>query len=138
MKRDHPRPAHQGRRRRGDALRGGQHIECVGLRISQGGSTLVYAADTRPCQNVVEYARGADLLVHEAYGTHDDAKQAHLFGHSTAAEAGRSAREAGVGRLILTHLRASRFADPDALATEAASVFWGRIEVANDLDAFGF
>jgi len=108
------------------------------LRISQGGSTLVYAADTRPCQNVVEYARGADLLVHEAYGTHDDAKQAHLFGHSTAAEAGRSAREAGVGRLILTHLRASRFADPDALATEAASVFWGRIEVANDLDAFGF
>lgn len=113
-------------------------LECVGFRISQGGSTLVYAADTRPSQNVVEYARGADLLVHEAYGTHDDAKRAHLFGHSTAAEAGEVAREAGAWRLILTHIRASRFVDPDALAAEAASVFGRRTAVANDLDAFGF
>ena len=113
-------------------------LECVGFRISQGASTLVYAADTRPSPNVVEYARGAELLVHEAYSTHDDAKQAHLFGHSTAAEAGEVAREAGVGRLVLTHIRASRFADPDALAEEAISVFGGPVEVADDLDAFGF
>jgi ribonuclease BN (tRNA processing enzyme) len=114
-------------------------IECVGFRISQGSSTLVYAADTRPSQNVVKYARGAELLVHEAYGTHEgDAKQAHAFGHSTAAEAGQVAFAAGAKRLILTHLRASRFADPTALAKEAASVFGQPVEVACDLDTFEF
>ena len=113
-------------------------IECVGFRISQGDSTLVYAADTRPCPSVVEYAKGADLLVHEAYGPEQGAKQAHAFGHSTAADAGRTAREAGARRLILTHLRASRFADPGALAKEAASAFDNPVEVAKDLDTFDF
>jgi ribonuclease Z len=113
-------------------------IECVGFRISQGGSTLVYAADTRPCQKVVEYAKGADLLVHEVYGPELNAKQAHALGHSTATDAGRAAREAGARRLILTHLRASRFADPGALAKEAASAFDNPVEVAKDLDTFDF
>jgi ribonuclease Z len=113
-------------------------IECVGFRIAQGGSTLVYAADTRPSPDVVRYAKDADLLVHEAYGTKRDAEQPHLFGHSTAADAGRAALAAGAKRLVLTHLRASRFADPDTLAEEAISVFGGPVEVADDLDAFGF
>ena len=114
-------------------------IECVGFRISQGPSTLVYAADTRPSQNVVKYARGAELLVHEAYGTHEgDAKQAHVFGHSTAAEAGWAAREAGARRLILTHLRASSFADPREFAAEARAAFGGPAEAARDLKAFDF
>ena len=111
-------------------------LECVGFRIAQGGSTLVYAADTRPCPNVIRYAKGADLLIHEAYGTERDAEQAHLFGHSTAADAGRAALTAGAKRLVLTHLRTGRFADPDALAEEAISVFGGPVEVADDLDAF--
>lgn len=113
-------------------------LECVGFRISQGPSTLVYAADTRPCQNVVDYATGADLLIHEAYGTRPDAKQAHLFGHSTAAEAGEVARGAGAERLLLTHIRARRFVDPGALAAEARAALGRPVEVANDLDAFGF
>ncbi len=113
-------------------------IECVGFRIEQEGSVMVHAADTRPCQNVVEHARDADLLVHEAYGLENDVERAHAFGHSTAAEAGRVAREAGVRRLALTHLRSDRFVDPVELAAEAASAFGGPVEVARDLDAFDF
>lgn len=113
-------------------------IECVGFRISQGPSTLVYAADTRPSQNVVRYAEGADLLIHEAYGPEAGAERAHAFGHSTAAEAGEVAREAGVGRLVLTHFRASRFVDPADLVAEASSAFGGPVEAARDLDAFDF
>jgi len=113
-------------------------LECVGFRVEQGGSAMVHAADTRPCPNVAANAREADLLVHEAYGLEDDAKRAHAFGHSTAAEAGRVAREAGAKRLVLTHLRASRFVDPAELAAEAASAFGGPLKAARDLDAFGF
>jgi hypothetical protein len=76
--------------------------------------------------------------LHEAYGLEDHAKRAHAFGHSTAAEAGRVAREAEAERLVLTHLRASRFVDPAELAAEAASAFGGPVEAARDLDAFHF
>jgi ribonuclease BN (tRNA processing enzyme) len=113
-------------------------IECVGFRVALGSSILVYAADTRPCPSVVRYAGGADLLVHEAHSAEQDAERAHTFGHSTAADAGRAAREAGAKRLLLTHLRASRFVDPGALAKEATSVFGRPVEVAGDLDAFDF
>jgi hypothetical protein len=34
----------------------GPSLECVGFRVSQGGSTMVHAADTRPCPNVLELA----------------------------------------------------------------------------------
>ena len=99
---------------------------------------MVYAADTRPSTSVVGHAKGTDLLVHEAYGTDGDAEQAHLFGHSTAAEAGKVAREAGARRLLLTHLRAEAFVGPRELVAEAATVFGGTVEVARDLDAFDF
>jgi ribonuclease BN (tRNA processing enzyme) len=113
-------------------------LECVGFRVEQAGSVMVFAGDARPCPNVVRYAKGADLLVHEAYGPECSAKQAHAFGHSTAAEAGRAAGEAKVGRLVLTHLRASRHAAPEELATEAAHAFGGPVAAARDLDAFDF
>jgi ribonuclease BN (tRNA processing enzyme) len=113
-------------------------IECAGFRITQGGSILVYAADTRPCEIVVEYAQNADLLIHESYSLEDGAEQAHTFGHSTAAEAGRVAREAGAKRLILTHVRASRYVDPAELAAEAKVAFGGPVEAARDLDSFDF
>ena len=99
---------------------------------------MTFAADTRPCPNVVRYAKGAELLVHEAYGPESGANQAHLFGHSTAAEAGRAAAEAGVGRLVLTHLRASHYGDPGELAVEAEDAFGGPVTAARDLDAYRF
>ena len=113
-------------------------IECVGFRVDREGSAMTFAADTRPCENVVWYAKGAGLLVHEAYGPDGGAEQAHLFGHSTAAEAGRAANEAGVGRLVLTHLRAGRHVSPEELAAEAGGAFGGPVTAARDLDAYGF
>lgn len=113
-------------------------IECVGFRVDRNGSAMTFAADTRPSENVVRYAKGADLLVHEAYGLESRAEQAHTFGHSTAAQAGRVALEAGVGRLVLTHLRASRHVSPEELAVEAEDALGGPVTVARDLDAFDF
>jgi ribonuclease Z len=113
-------------------------VECVGFRVEQRGSAMVHAADTRPSLSVVEYARGADLLVHEAYGLEDDAERAHAFGHSTAAEAGRVARESGVRRLVLTHFRSERLVDPGRLVAEASSAFGSPVEEARDLAAFDF
>jgi ribonuclease Z len=107
-------------------------LECVGFRVQRGDFSLVYSADTRPCENVVEYAEGADVLIHEAYSLGNEAEQAHLFGHSTAAEAGEIAARAGAGRLILTHFRSSGYVNPDELVEEARTAFDGPVEAARD------
>lgn len=113
-------------------------IECVGFRLAKADSIAVFAVDTRPSPEVVENARGADLLVHDIYGPRSAIEQAHAMGHSTAAEAGEAARAAGVNRLILTHIRSSWFVAPDALVAEAEAAFGGSVDAANDLDTFYF
>jgi ribonuclease Z len=111
-------------------------LECVGFRLALPGSVAVFAIDTRPSQEIIERAGGADLLVHDAYGPESVAERAHAVGHSTATEAGEAARAAGVRHLILTHLRSSRFVDPEALVAEAEAAFGGPVDAARDLDVF--
>jgi ribonuclease BN (tRNA processing enzyme) len=111
-------------------------LECTGFRVAQPDSVAVFAVDTRPSQAVIEWARGADLLVHDTFGPESTSERAHTLGHSTAAEAGEAARAAGVQRLILTHLRPSRFVDPEALVAEAETAFGGPVDAAQDLATF--
>jgi ribonuclease Z len=113
-------------------------LECVGFRIAQPGAVATFSIDTRPTREIAENASGADLLVHDAYGPKGAAKQAHAMGHSTATDAGEAARAAGVRRLVLTHLRSSRFVDPAALAAEAETLFEGPVSAAEDLDTIEF
>jgi ribonuclease BN (tRNA processing enzyme) len=109
-------------------------LPTTGFRIALSGRALAFSADTVPCAALGEAARGADLLIHEAYGLDADAAVAHRFGHATAADAGRVARAAGVARLILTHLRGRAHADPAALVAEARAHYGGPVSAARDLD----
>jgi ribonuclease Z len=109
-----------------------------GYRFEADGKVVVISGDTRPTQNLVKYAKGADVLVLEAYlPEHFDrvdtpevaARLKHY--HTSAEEAGELAARAGVRKLVLTHLIPG---NADATFRErAARAFKGEIVVGTDL-----
>ncbi|TVQ98248.1 MAG: ribonuclease Z [Deltaproteobacteria bacterium] len=104
------------------------------LGLPRRGRSVAYVTDTRPCSHLVEAVRGVDVLIHEATYTHEFADLANERGHSTAVQAAEVARDAGVGRLILTHV-STRYVRARPLLREAQAVFPNTV-VARDLDVF--
>jgi ribonuclease Z len=87
------------------------------------GRRVVITGDTRPCDGVRHAAKGADLLVHEATFSHQDHERAAETGHTTALQAAKIAAEAGVKRLVLTHISPRYTRDAPELVAEARAVF---------------
>jgi ribonuclease Z len=86
------------------------------------GRKFVYVTDTRPCPQVVTFAEGADVLIHEGMFAADMEEEAGKKGHCTAAQAAGIAREAHVDRLVITHV-SSRYGRGEQLLEEARQVF---------------
>jgi ribonuclease Z len=95
---------------------------------------VVYSADSRPTATLRRVARGADALIHEAGGLDAERHVVVLGGHSTAGEAARQARAAGVGRLYLFHVPDD--AGVPGLLAEARREFPGPVAVPDDGDVY--
>jgi phosphoribosyl 1,2-cyclic phosphodiesterase len=80
-------------------------------RIEMNGKSLVYATDTEGYvggdQRLVNFARGATLLIHDSQYMHNDyvtgAIYVQGYGHSTVDMAADVAKQAGVQQLALFH-----------------------------------
>ena len=99
--------------------------EAYGVRLESGGRTLVYSGDTGPCDNLVELAQGADVLLCEATWTDDPDRPSGV--HLSGRQAGEHARKAGVSRLLLTHV--PPWYDGEDLLAEARETFEGECEL---------
>lgn len=73
-------------------------------RIEVRGKAITYTGDTAPCKEVVELARGSDLLIHDSTYLSDKESLGVITKHSTARQAATVARDARVRRLALTHI----------------------------------
>lgn len=98
---------------------------------SPSGARVVIGSDGRYSDELIEAARGADVLLAEATLPDPDPGQSV---HMSAEEAGRLAREAGVGRLVLIHV--SDELDLDRQREAAAREFGGEVDVAADGAAY--
>ncbi len=99
---------------------------CWGFRfeiLKQDGekAILSYCTDTGPCDNLVPLARNADTLIIEC-SLLAGAPLTPAWPHLNPEEAARTAREAGVKRLFLTHFAADNYETvEDRLEAERAA-----------------
>ena len=86
------------------------------------GRKIVYSGDTTPLDEMVDFAKEADLLIHESTFEGGYGDKAYEMGHSTSVQAAEIAKKANVKRLILTHV-STRYKKSDILETEAKEIF---------------
>ncbi|MBF0096481.1 MAG: ribonuclease Z [Magnetococcales bacterium] len=81
----------------------------LGYRIRLQNQVVVYCPDTGYCDNALELARGADLLLAEC--AFRPGEEESSWPHLNPETAARLALQAGVKQLVLVHFDASRYVD---------------------------
>ena len=120
-------------------LHNGEEVEVNGKIIkpeqvlgdARKGIKITYSGDTRPCEEMIEFAKNSTLLIHESTYTLEDDDKARENFHSTSQDAATIAKCSNTKRLVLTHI-STRYTDTEDLLKEAKKVF-ENVEVADDL-----
>ena len=113
-----------------------------GFLFETGDCRVALSGDTTVCDNLVAWAKNADLLVHECFihaemvarrGGRSDAGLENVAAyHTLSSEVGKVASRAGARLLLLNHFVPVEF-DRDALLREVAADFAGPVVIGEDL-----
>lgn len=106
----------------GFLLHRGQTVQLSDVSAPRIGQKVTVVMDSRPCENAVRLAEGADVLVSEATFTREHEHEAHEYAHMTAEQAAQIAERAGVRKLVLTHF-SQRYQSTAGHIAEASAVF---------------
>jgi ribonuclease BN (tRNA processing enzyme) len=133
-----------------------EKAKSLSFRFDMDDRSIIYTGDTGPSEAVEKLARGADLLVSEMMdipavmanirnvnpnapqGRLDDIEWHFRAHHVLPNQVGEMAANAGVGKVVITHMAPGINDDETAerYRTEIAGLFDGEIVFANDLDRF--
>ena len=121
-------------------LHNGEEIEINGRIIKpeqvlgppRKGIKITYSGDTRPCEEMIMFAKDSTLLIHESTFIQKEAQNAEEYGHSTSKDAAFVARESNSKKLIITHI-STRYGEEYAqvMLKEAQEIF-ENTELAED------
>ncbi len=108
------------------------HVETtLAVRVDSGGRSLGYSADTGAGWRLSSLGAGVHLALCEATFLAD---KEDTIQHLSARQAGQMARDAGVERLVITHLWPR--VDPEMARTEASASFGTVVTVATIGDRY--
>ncbi|MBW7476800.1 MBL fold metallo-hydrolase [Paenibacillus oenotherae] len=100
---------------------------CLGMDIRVDGRKIVYTADTYYDESLIKHCADAEVLIAET-SFYKEIRDAKKYGHMNTEDVGVLAREAGVGKVVLTHL--PHFGNIEQLAAEVGDIYSGKIETA--------
>jgi len=113
-----------------------------GFLFETRAGRVALSGDTRVCDNLIAWAKGVDLLVHECFiheamvarrgGRIDPGLENVAAYHTRSSEVGKVASRARARALLLTHFVPVAF-DRDALLADVGADFVGPVIVGEDL-----
>lgn len=115
----------------------GSWPNAFGFRFTTPDKTIVISGDTKPCDNILKYADGADILIHEVYKSADYDKKTefwqryHRDNHTSTHELAKIANKTKPGLLILYHTLYWGASDQDLL-DEISTIYKGKVVVGSD------
>ena len=122
-------------------LHNGEEVEIDGKIIKpeqvlgkpRKGTKITYSGDTRPCEEMIEFAKDSTLLIHESTFIQQENTNAEEYGHSTSIDAAYIAKQSNSKELILTHI-STRYGEEysQIMLKEARSIF-KNTKIAKDL-----
>jgi len=110
-------------------------LASIAYRVESSQGSVVITGDTGPHEDVVEFARGCDVLVHDCTILARTGFYTNRLTHTDPKSLGWVAAQAGVKTVIGTHI-ALRYDHPETLASYpglVAESFSGQFLVAEDL-----
>lgn len=122
-------------------VRHGTWENAFGFRFTTPDRVIVISGDAAPDPVVEEYAKGADILIHEVYSDSGFARRDefwqkyHSTNHTSASELGDIASRAKPGLLVLYHVLFWGSSEETVLE-EVREHYSGDVVLANDLDVF--
>ena len=106
-------------------------IEEIARRVR--GRKIVYSSDTAYNENIIKFAKDADVAIFDSTFGEEKQELARALGHSTTKDAAMMAKKAGVKMLVLNHISARyKKEDEEILKKQAEKYFDGKVVVARD------
>jgi ribonuclease BN (tRNA processing enzyme) len=106
--------------------------ENLAFRFETKKGGLVYVGDSSRFEKIAEFAKGCDLMIHDATFLDGQESVAALTKHSTARDAGGIAKLAGARRLVLTHVSPTNEGSEKRYLSEASASFEGQVLAVKD------
>lgn len=112
-----------------------------GFRFTTPDMVIVVSGDTKPCESLMKYGKGADLLIHEAYykKAYDKRSQFwkdyHADNHTSTLELADIANELKPKRVVIYHTLFWGGSEQDML-DEVGTIYDGEVIISRDLDVY--
>ena len=113
-----------------------------GYKFTTADRVVVISGDTGPFEGLVDIARDADVLVHEAYAARGFQRRSaqtqryHGTFHTSATKVGQIAKAANVGMVVLYHQLHLAGGTPEEMVAEVEAEYDGPVHYGRDLDVY--